>query len=88
MEERNYVCDWMEGRYYYYMKASRAKNSGCKENDRGKAVEHYHVVNCPKVIKFVYQDSSFTQEIENKQPEKESAADGISKAGQIELDCD
>lgn len=66
------------------MKASRAKNSGFEENVRGKAVERYHIVNCPKVIKFVYQDSSFTQETDNKQPDKD---DGISKVGQIELGC-
>lgn len=69
------------------MKASRAKNSGFEENVRGKAVEHYHIVNCPKVIKFVYQDSSFTQETENKQQGKERTAGGISKVGQIELGC-
>lgn len=69
------------------MKVSRAKNSGFEEKGRGKVVEHYHIVNCPKVIKFVYQDSSFTLETQKQQPNKERAADGISKVEQIELGC-
>ena len=73
--------------YYYYMQVSRAKNSGRQENDRGRGVEHYHIVNCPKVIKFVYQDSSFTRETEKEQSDKERTADRISKVGQIELGC-
>lgn len=68
----------MEG-YYYYMKPLRAKKSREVQDDRGKGVEHYHIANRSKRVMFMFQDSSFTQENGEDQPDKEETA------GRIEL---